>query len=260
MKNLGKVALIVLFLVVLGSCFADTGEQNQGSSDQDQEQAQEEPSKSPENDKKQSIEGTIKESSKPPEPDPEPQDPPEEPDPEPQDPPEEVANLNKVRVLDQPTDGYEREEFGTPWYDEDGNGCDTRQDILSRDVDGAELSNNGCTVMSGTLVDPYTGEEIAYSADEGREVHIDHVVSLSQAWKSGAGSWSSDERRRFANDPANLLAVGAGVNLSKSDSGPSGWLPDIDKCGYAEQYVDVHLDYGLKMPQADYNALERLSC
>ena len=33
-----------------------------------------------------------------------------------------------------PKTGYTREQFGTAWKDVDGNSCDTRNDILKRDL------------------------------------------------------------------------------------------------------------------------------
>ena len=35
-----------------------------------------------------------------------------------------------------PKTGYSRDQFGAAWADVDHNGCDTRNDILARDLTG----------------------------------------------------------------------------------------------------------------------------
>jgi hypothetical protein len=101
--------------------------------------------------------------------------------------------------------GYSREQFGKPWTDEvDGvefgrNGCDTRDDILRRDLSDV-VPPSGCGVMSGVLHDPYTGRDIPFNRDEGTDVlvQIDHVVALLSAWQTGAQQWDQAKRTRLA--------------------------------------------------------------
>lgn len=61
--------------------------------------------------------------------------------------------------------GYSRDRFGHAWTDVDHNGCDTRNDILNRDLTGKtwKAGTHNCVVLSGTLADPYTGRNIAFS-------------------------------------------------------------------------------------------------
>lgn len=108
---------------------------------------------------------------------------------------------------------YERHYF-PHWSDLDHNGLNTRQEFLQK---------AGYTLVSGAhlWICPYTG----YASSNPREFQLDHIVSLSRAWKCGAFSWSQEKRERFANDPDNLLLVKAGVNISKGDRGPERWLP-----------------------------------
>ena len=110
--------------------------------------------------------------------------------------------------------GYSRDQFGPPWTDDvDGvefghNGCDTRDDILRRDLSNV-VPPSGCKVLSGVLHDPYTGKDIHFNRDEGTDVlvQIDHVVPLLDAWQTGAQQWDQMKRTQFANDPLDLLAV-----------------------------------------------------
>jgi len=106
-----------------------------------------------------------------------------------------------------PKTGYTRDQFGQSWFDTDRNGCDTRNDILRRDLTSRQMKN-ACKVMAGTLTpDPYTGTSIRFIYGGASEVDIDHVVALSDAWQKGAARWPAGKRLAFANDPLNLLAV-----------------------------------------------------
>ena len=112
-----------------------------------------------------------------------------------------------------PKTGYDREEFGPAWSDTDHNGCDTRNDILARDLKGTTFKpgTKNCIVLNGSLADPYTATTIAFTrgSKTSSAVQIDHVVALSDAWQKGAQRLSKAQRTAFANDPLNLLAVQA---------------------------------------------------
>ena len=77
--------------------------------------------------------------------------------------------------------------FGTAWLDVDQNGCDTRNDILARDLTGTAKSGK-CRVMTGTLPGSYTGKKIHFvrGTSTSSLLQIDHVVALSNAWQPGA--------------------------------------------------------------------------
>src|SRR5699024_3425620 len=126
-----------------------------------------------------------------------------------------------------PKTGYSRDQFGNGWLDPDGNGCDTRNDILNRDLESVVHDSDGCKVLTGVLQDPFTDQEIHFTrgAETSTAVQIDHVVALSDAWQKGAQQLSEEERARFANDPLNLLAVDGPANAQKSDADAATWLP-----------------------------------
>lgn len=151
-----------------------------------------------------------------------------------------------VRDLD-PLDGYRREEFGEAWSDVDGNGCDTRDDVLARDLTDVVLADDGCRVLSGTLPDPYTGTTISFvRGPQSAQVQIDHVVALADAWRTGASTWADARRLAFANDPANLLAVQGAANQSKGAGDASQWLPRSGyRCAYVLEQIRVKSAYGL---------------
>ena len=150
-----------------------------------------------------------------------------------------------------PKTGYERSQFGPAWSDVDRNGCDTRNDILNRDLTSIiyKPGTHNCIVLSGTLIDPYSGEKIAFERGvaTSSEVQIDHVVALSNAWQTGAFKLTYEKRLAFANDPMNLLAVKGRLNSQKGDGDAATWLPprkDI-RCAYVAQQIVVKAKYGL---------------
>jgi hypothetical protein len=156
---------------------------------------------------------------------------------------------------------YRRAAFGDSWTDDNAapgghNGCDTRNDILDRDlVDKTYVSISRCpnAVATGTLHDPYTSETInlVRGNQTGAAVQIDHLVPLAYAWDQGARNWTDEMRVRFANDPANLLAVDGPINEDKSDGEPAVWMPPNHAfwCQYAVQFAAVLRGYGLPVDQ-----------
>ncbi|MDO4686408.1 MAG: DUF1524 domain-containing protein [Corynebacterium sp.] len=168
-----------------------------------------------------------------------------------------------------PKTGYERELFGQAWTDdvsvEGGrNGCDTRNDILQRDLTDIALKpgTRDCVVVSGVLLDPYTKNHIAFQRGEDTSplVQIDHVVSLSNAWQTGAQQLTAEQRRDFANDPRNLLAVDGPTNQQKGDADAATWLPPNKafRCEYVQRQITVKAHYGLWVTQAEKDAMARV--
>ena len=128
------------------------------------------------------------------------------PDPDPPNVPSESAAreaLAGLTVAPQgPQDGYDRDLF-PHWHTVEGN-CNTRETVLNRDGTDLDIGTD-CYPDSGKWVSPYDGGEWTKASD----VDIDHVVPLSNAWKSGAADWTTARREEFANDLDNpqLLAV-----------------------------------------------------
>ncbi|MGW0806812.1 HNH endonuclease family protein [Nonomuraea sp. NPDC002799] len=158
--------------------------------------------------------------------------------------------------------GFDRDEFGPAWSDVDHNGCDTRNDILKRDLDDEKFKagTHDCIVLSGTLKDPYSGKTIDFKRgqDTSMDVQIDHLIPLSDAWQKGAQQWSETERKEFANDPLNLMAVDGPLNGQKSDSDAATWLPPRKayRCAYIARQIDVKTKYKVWVTSAEKDAME----
>ena len=178
---------------------------------------------------------------------------------------EAIQTLRTLNIKGRaPTTGYSRERFGRRWIDVDRNGCDTRNDMPRRDLRDVQIrpATRGCVVESGTLTDPYTGEEIHFVKGNKTStlVQIDHVVPLADAWQKGAQQWAEQKRIAFANDPLNLLAVGAEVNRRKKDGDSATWLPPLNsaRCGYVARQINVKAKYELWVTSAERDAMSRV--
>lgn len=171
-----------------------------------------------------------------------------------------LAQLAELEVKGRaPKTGYDRDaKFGNGWLDTDRNGCDTRNDMLARDL--ADVTREGpCKVMAGSLVSPYTGESVPFERGPGTSsmVQIDHVVALSDAWQKGAQQLSQEQRMEFANDPLNLLAVDGSSNSQKGAGDAATWLPAQKsfRCEYVARQVAVKARYDLWVTQAEHDAI-----
>ena len=150
-----------------------------------------------------------------------------------------------------PKTGYTRAQFGPAWADVDRNGCDTRNDVLKRDLTSItyRAKTRNCVVETGTLVDRYSGETINFVKGNisSMEVQIDHVVALSNAWQTGAFKLTADQRKALSNDPLNLFAVKGRLNSQKGDGDAATWLPPLKsfRCSYVAQQIAVKAKYSL---------------
>lgn len=169
-----------------------------------------------------------------------------------------LDELKKLPVKEAESgEDYERSEFSSGWAS--WGDCNVRQKILNRDVKDKKLAANDCTVVSGNLDDPYTGETIEMKTKTAvsRKVQIDHVVALGNAWKTGGKHLSADKRKELANDDLELIAVSSAANQEKSDMDASEWLPAYKpfQCQYVARQIAVKIKYSLWVTLAEHNAM-----
>ena len=163
-----------------------------------------------------------------------------------------------------PKTGYARAQFGQTWADVNRNGCDTRNDILQRDLTNLSFraGTRECVVESGKLIDPYSGITINFikGVKSSMEVQIDHVVALSNAWQTGAFKLTIEKRTQFANDPDNLLAVQGRLNSQKGDGDAATWLPPLKsyRCTYVAKQIAVKAKYGLWVTAPEKAAMKSI--
>jgi hypothetical protein len=147
--------------------------------------------------------------------------------------------------------GYDRGEFGSGWADLDGDCLDTREEMLHSESRVAPTVED-CTVVDGEWVGYLTGEPLF---DRG-DVDIDHVVSLSDAWQSGANEWTRAERVEFANDLENLGVSWDSENRRKSDRTPAGYTAPYRDCGWVVRWAETKRAWGLRIARADFVRVE----
>ncbi|HWJ80610.1 MAG TPA: HNH endonuclease family protein [Nocardioides sp.] len=173
----------------------------------------------------------------------------------------------RVEPRTEPTD-YDRDAFGSDWIDTDDNGCNQRDEVLLRDaVPGTTTvaQQGGCDhdVLAGQWHDPYTGRTLTFTdlkdPSQAQGIQIDHVVPLAEAWVSGADAWTEDQRKTFANDLAELIAVDGPTNASKGDGDPAAWRPRKGyQCTYARRWIRVKWRYDLAVDTSEVNALREM--
>jgi hypothetical protein len=159
--------------------------------------------------------------------------------------------------------GYRRDQFGPAWADANRNDCDTRNDVLARDLTQVtfKAGTHNCVVESGILADPYSGSAIRFRrGPNSAQVQIDHVVALGDAWQTGAQQWSASQRLGYANDPLVLLAVDGPLNEQKSDSDAASWLPPNKRfrCDYVARPIAIKTKYRLWVTVPERAAMTRV--
>jgi uncharacterized membrane protein YhaH (DUF805 family) len=165
------------------------------------------------------------------------------------------ALVSRLRVEPEVQSGYDRDLF-RHWIDADGDGCDTRREVLIAESTTPVSIGSGCSLSGGTWYSAFDG----VTTTDASSFDIDHFVPLKEAWDSGAHAWDSGTRQRFANDleyAGSLIAVSASSNRSKGASDPSEWLPPNRSywCVYLVTWVEVKLRWNLSADPGEIAAI-----
>jgi hypothetical protein len=155
--------------------------------------------------------------------------------------------------------GYDRDLF-RHWIDADGDGCNTRKEVLIAEAKVKPTVTGDCDLVGGEWYSVYD----QVNTTDPSSFDIDHFIPLKEAWDSGAHAWSSDKRKEFANDlgfGGSLIAVTASSNRSKSDRDPADWMPANNgyHCTYITNWVEVKIRWGLSVDDSEYAVLKDFS-
>ena len=143
---------------------------------------------------------------------------------------------------------YNRDDWGG-WIDEDGDGLNTRHEVLAEEsLIKPIVSNN--KVVSGKWFDKYTGKYFTNPSD----LDIDHLVPLKNAYISGASNWSKKKKSIYYNYlkyDNHLIAVSKSANRNKSDKSPVDWLPPNKdyQCEYVREWFKIKTAWGLTIEE-----------
>lgn len=121
------------------------------------------------------------------------------------------------------------------------------------------LEEEQCRVATGSWLDPFSDEQFT----DPIYLHIDHMVPLANAHKSGGWMWTEEKKRQYLNDlsyDGHLIAVRTTVNSSKGDDGPENWKPPIEAywCQYAIDWIAVKDRWDLFASEAEATALSEM--
>jgi hypothetical protein len=167
------------------------------------------------------------------------------------------AGISGLPVATEIRTGYSRDKF-THWVDVDGDGCNTRYEVLIAEATTTPSVGSGCSLSGGRWYSYYDGVYWTAPAD----LDIDHMVPLAEAWDSGARNWTSTQRRSFANDLGDgrpLIAVTDNVNQAKGDKDPAEWMPSLERCRYVAEWLAVKLRWKLTVDSGEKSALTSLA-
>jgi hypothetical protein len=163
--------------------------------------------------------------------------------------------LAQLRVAPEDRAGYVRSLF-PHWIDADGDGCDTRREVLITESLDPITVSGACSLSGGRWRSPYDDLETT----DASSFDIDHIVPLAEAWDSGASAWTTERRTRYANDLGvdwALVAVSASSNRSKGDRDPAAWLPPDARfrCTYLGMWLSVKVRWQLTIDDAEQAAI-----
>lgn len=152
---------------------------------------------------------------------------------------------------------YDRDLF-EHWIDADGDGCNTRYEVLIDESTSPLTITDRCRIDGGTWISALDGGW----ATTPREIEIDHHIPLAEAWRSGASGWTDLQRQEFANDLGVPYALGGASsvsNQSKGDKDPARWLPTnaAHTCEYVATWALMKYRWSLAVDKAEMDALRR---
>lgn len=168
-----------------------------------------------------------------------------------------TSGISSLPVGAESRTGYSRDLF-RHWVDADGDGCDTRAEVLLSEADTAPTVGASCSLSGGRWYSYYEG---AYQTSASA-LDIDHMVPLAEAWDSGAGGWSASRREAYANDLGDsrtLVGVTASLNRSKGDQDVAEWLPPINQCRYVKDWVAAKIRWSLRVDSGEKAALQQVA-
>lgn len=173
----------------------------------------------------------------------------------PETPSEIIAALDKLQVADEHSQEGKNGRFGF-WRDDDKDGCNTREEVLIDESTDTVERTASCRILKGRWLSPYDSAELTSPTD----VAIDHVVTITEAWESGAWQWTDQQRNDYLNDLEHadfLVAVSNAIKDTKADKDPGEWLPPVEtyRCDYLRAWVHLKTVYKLTVDPGEREAI-----
>ena len=168
-----------------------------------------------------------------------------------------TSAISAIPTATENRTGYSRDLF-PHWIDADGDGCNTRAEVLIAEADDPPSVGSGCSLTGGRWFSYYDG----VSQTSASALDVDHMVPLAEAWDSGARTWTTATRQAYANDLGDyrtLVGVTASVNRSKGDQDIREWKPAREQCRYLKEWVGVKIRWRLSADSSEKSAMSSLA-
>jgi hypothetical protein len=164
--------------------------------------------------------------------------------------------LDELRLASEDPSGFAPRKFRRG-IDADRDCLRTRAEVLFQSSQ-IRATTRGCRVVRGKWVSFYDGQVIRTP----RKVKLDRLIPLSEAWESGASTWTKGTRTRFANDARYFTQVPVSAATKRAKSGRSieQWLPESreDRCSYAVEWIALKHRWRLAVNPSEHAALSGL--
>ena len=108
--------------------------------------------------------------------------------------------------------------------------------------------------LEDRLYSPYTGETFK----SVKESTIEHIVATKEAHRSGLCVADRNIRSDFSVDLRNLTLASGKLNSQKRDKDAAKWIPELNRCWFAETVIAVKKKYGLTVDEKEKTALKEV--
>ena len=125
-----------------------------------------------------------------------------------------VANL---AVATEVRTGYNRDLF-PHWIDADGDGCNTRYEVLIAEATTRPTVSGTCTLSGGRWFSYYDSATWTAPAD----LDVDHMVALAEAWDCGARDLADEPAAGLRQRPRRRPVPGRGDRQRQPVQGRQG--------------------------------------
>lgn len=129
-------------------------------------------------------------------------------------------------------------------------------DYEERDYSYSPRLEDAIVDSSGNVVlGPYTCTLFGSKGD----TDIEHIVARSEAHDSGLCDAPASVKKHFASDLLNLTLASPSVNrVDKGAKDAAEWLPERNRCWFANRVLEVRKAYGLTIDRSEADALEAI--
>lgn len=144
-----------------------------------------------------------------------------------------VGSMSGITIAEADSSPYNRSDYGSGW--DVGTTCNIRATLLAASSTvQVQTSSNGCTVIYGSWVDPYSGLTLTGNPYQGdgtdNDLDIDHIIPLKYVNSHGGYAWSSSQKVSYGKSLTAMnngvyIAVSSTENRKKSDKGPADYYP-----------------------------------